>query len=314
MLKRLWFMAVQSVRSFAADDCLSLAAVVAFYAALSLAPVLAISLTVLDKVAGEDLNAKQQIMEQVYRLAGPPGARAVQDILDHAGTGRGRGLAAVVGVVTLLFGATAVFAALQAAMNRIWCVEPVPGRQLSAWIRKRLLSLGMLLALAALLLASLVMSLVINLAADSMSGLLPGSQGLWKLAGFLSGLLIFGLLFAIIFKVLPDANVAWRDVWIGAAVTAVLFALGRAMIGLYLRHSEVGSAYGTAGSLVVLLLWVHYSSMIMSLGAECTEVSAGMSGRGSSPAAHAVINRSKRPEGILRPHEEDQCEGKPASV
>lgn len=314
MLKRLVFMAVQSIRSFGADDCLSLAAVVAFYAALSLAPVLTISLTLLDKTAGESLDAKQQIMNQVQHLAGPAGARAVQDILDHGGSQRGRGMAAVVGVITLLFGATAVFAALQKAMNRIWCVEPTRGRQFSTWIRKRLLSLGMLLAIGLLLLVSLVLALVINLAADSMSGLLPGSQALWKLAGFASGLLIVGLLFAMIFKVLPDAEVAWRDVWIGAAVTAVLFALGRAMMGLYLRHSDVGSAYGAAGSLVVLLLWVYYSSMIMFLGAEFTEVYAAMGGRRISPSAHAVVNRSKRPEGTLHPPGEDQCNGRPATV
>jgi membrane protein len=175
-------------------------------------------------------------------------------------------LSAMLGAGAVVISATMVFAQLQTAMNRIWNVEPKPrGNAIFAWLRKRLLSLSMMAGIGFLMLVSLAISAALNL-------IFTGEGTLWKVIDLGVSLGIYTLLFAMIFKVLPDVEIQWRDVWGGAFITAILFDVGKFAIGKYLGYSSVGSAYGAAGSLVVLLVWVYYSSLVVFMGAEITQV------------------------------------------
>ena len=197
-------------------------------------------------------------------------------------------VATVISVIILLFGASGVFGQLQASLNRIWGVKPKPGRGVLGMIQDRLLSFGFTLVVGFLLLVSLLLTAGIALVADLAGGLMPASETLTQLLNFVLSLAIITLLFAMIFKFLPDAKIAWRDVWIGAFLTALLFTVGKFALGLYLGKSSVASSYGAAGSLIVLLLWVYYSSLILFFGAEFTQVYANRFGSRVAPADNAV--------------------------
>jgi membrane protein len=181
----------------------------------------------------------------------------------------------------LLFSASGVFAQLQSTMNKVWNVTPKPQNAIWDWLRKRLLSMGMVLSVAFILLASLVISAVIGM-------VLPGTGTLWNLVTAGVSMLVFIVLFAMIFKFLPDVQIAWRDVWVGAVLTAVLFTVGKYAIGVYIGNSAVASSYGTAGSLIALLVWVYYSAVIVLFGAELTQVYATRYGSGIQPEGGAV--------------------------
>jgi membrane protein len=191
-------------------------------------------------------------------------------------------------VVTILFGATGVFVELQTALDRIWNVEPRPGAGIWGFVKTRLLSFGMILGIGFLLLVSLVVATAVTAVGVWATGLLPGAKVLVEGLTFVVSFGLTTLLFAMIFKVLPDVEIAWGDVWIGAAATALLFTLGKFLIGLYLAKSSVASTYGAAGSLVIVLLWIYYSSQILFLGAEFTQVYAGRYGSNIRPSKHAV--------------------------
>jgi membrane protein len=231
---------------------------------------------------------QQRFGEELTATAGPDVARAVQSILAHA-QGFGSGvLATVVGVVALLFGASGVFGQLQDALNTIWGVEPKPGRGIWGLIHDRFLSLTMVLGTAFLLLVSLVISTALK----ALGGLVAPAPGfaavLWDIVNVVVSFGIITLLFALIYKVLPDATIGWRDVWIGAALTALLFTVGKYLLGLYLARGSVTSGYGAAGSLVLILLWVYYSSQILLFGAAFTRVYADRYGSHVQPAPNAV--------------------------
>ena len=271
--KALWRVTTRAVWGWWNDNCLRLGASLAFYTALSLAPLVIIVVGVAGLVA-ERQQVAWELATQSEHLMGTAGRQVVDTILTATEPQRGT-LAALVGLLTLVLGATAVFGELEAALNLIWEVQPKPlsgvGAALWDWLKQRILSLAMVLAIAFLLLVSLVVSAAVAGAATYLSGvddlrLLRGRA----LEVALSLPVLMGL-FALLFKYVPDVQLRWRDVWLGGAVTAVLFTIGKVVIGYYIGQASVGSAYGAAGSLVALLVWVYYSALIFFFGAEFTQ-------------------------------------------
>ena len=254
------------------DKAAQLGAALAFYSILSLAPLLIISLAIAALFFGD--KAEGEMMGQLTGLVGEQGAGAISQMLRHA-QHPGAGItAAVFGVITLMFGASGVFAQLQSAMNEIWNVPPKQSSGLWDMVRGRFVSFAMVLGTGFLLLVSLILSAIISGIGSFIGDHWPALQPLSQLANVGVSFIVVTLLFAMIFKLLPDADIAWRDVWVGALITAVLFTVGKFFIGLYLGKAAVGSAYGAAGSLVVLLIWIYYSAQILFFGAELTQVYA----------------------------------------
>jgi membrane protein len=280
-----WRLLKESGQEFSEDEVLSRAAGLAFYTALGLAPLVLLFLAVTTFLGPE---TKQAMIAQMEAMIGGEGARGLQMVLQSAERKPASGtLSAIVGLLTVLFSASGIFAQLQTTMNRIWEVRPKPGAGFWSWIRARLLSLGLLFSVLFLMLVSLVVSTGIAL-------LFSGTGALWNLLNLAVSILVFVVLFALIFKFLPDVKIAWRDVWVGAGLTAVLFAVGKYFIGLYLGNSSVASSYGAAGSLVALLVWVYYSAVIVLFGAEVTQVYARHLGSGIQPDEHAVHEDRRR--------------------
>ena len=263
-------------------------AALAYYTIFSLAPLLIIVVTIAGFLWPESGAAKAQLMQQITDLVGPDSADFVRQLLDNAQQpGSGGVFATIVGIVTLLIGATAAFAQLQDSLNAIWEVKPAPEYGFKALIMARVLSFGLILTVGFLLLVSLVLTVVIS----ALSAFIGGGgalEPLWQAVNFLVSLGIVTLLFAMMYRYLPDVEIAWRDTWIGAIATALLFTIGKQAIGLYLGSSSVASSYGAAGSLVLLLLWVFYSSAIFFFGAEMTQVFSRRFGKGIRPSKHAV--------------------------
>ncbi len=263
----------------------------AFYTLFSVAPILVIAVAIAGYVFGAD-NAQTQVLAQLQALIGNAGATAVRDLLASAHYSDKRGLAAAIGVITLLVGATSVFGELQNALGRIWQTPP-QSNEVGWWrvLRGRVLSIGMVLGVGFLLLVSLVVSAVLAAFGGWLGTFLPQLDIVLPI---LDVLLSFGmtvLLFAMIYKYVPRESISWEDVWIGASVTALLFTVGKLLIGIYLGKSSFNSAYGAAGSLIVLLLWIYYSAQIFLLGAEFTRVFAYDYGSRSA----GRINQKPRP-------------------
>lgn len=271
-LTKAWQLIREAAVDWMDDKASQLGAAMAFYSVLSIAPLLVITIAIASFVYDE-ADAKHQIASQMQELMGPEGAEAVTSLIENAQKPRTGTIAALLGLATLLFGASGVFGQLQDAMNTIWEVEPKP---LGFWgyLRARFLSFTMVLGTGFLLLASLVLSAWLSSMSDLLAAQLGGLATLTHIANVVISFAVITVLFALIFRVLPDTNVAWRDVWVGAIVTALLFTIGKYLIGLYLGTSSVGSAYGAAGSLVVLVVWIYYSAQILFFGAELTQVYA----------------------------------------
>ena len=273
-IKHLYELSRKAVVAWVDDYAPSMGAAISYYTIFSLAPLLVIVIAVAGAVFGRDA-VQEQILGQIGGLVGRDGATAVQAML-KAASDTGKGLVAgLISAVVLLVGATTVFAELQSALDRIWRV-PEKEKPSGVWavLRARLLSFGLILGLAFLLMVSLMVSAGLAAFDSWFGGLLPGWEVLLQGLNLLISLAIMTLLFAMIFKLMPTAPIAWRDVWIGAAVTAVLFELGKLLIGLYLGKSGVTEAFAAAGSLVVLVAWVYYAAQIFLLGAEFTKVYA----------------------------------------
>ena len=285
--KGAWGFTKRLVSQFVEDDAMTLAAAISFYTALSLAPLILVILAVAGAIWGRDAAAGAMV-GQIGGLIGQQAAQLTEEVIAKAAESDQRGWAAAIGIFMLLFGATTLFAQLQYSLNRIWEVKAKPGRGMILFIRKRLLSLGMILALGFLLMVSLVGSAAIEALTGTVRGDLPGADALWHGVNLLFSAVVYTVLFAAIYKYLPDAKVPWRTVWIGAAVTAVLFIVGQQLIGLYLGRGGVGSTYGAAGSLLVVLVWVYYSAMVFFFGAEFTQVYAARTGHGIEPSKLAV--------------------------
>jgi membrane protein len=270
------------------DNTFRLAASLAFYTIFSIAPILLISVEIAGFIFSRGA-AREQLIIQVEDLAGVQGGQAVAQILDSVGVWEGNWIAVAVGIGTILVGSTAVFAELQSALNQIWDVQPDPRHgAFKSLIRTRVRSFAVVVSVGFLLLVSLVVSAALAAAHNYLAAVLPVTPWLWQIINFLISLAITSLLFAMIYKYLPDVQITWRDVGIGALVTALLFNVGKSLLGLYLGQAAVASTYGAAGSFVVFLLWVYYSALISFFGAEFTQVYARRYGSRIRPEKHAM--------------------------
>lgn len=268
--KAIWDVTKAAATGFSEDKLPTLGAALAYSTIFSIAPLLIISIAVAGWVFGPEASTGE-IYRTVSGLIGDKGAQSIQDMVESASKNPDTGtFATVAGIVILLAGATGVFGQLQDSLNLIWRVQAVPGRSVSTILRQRLLSLSMVMVIAFLLLTSLVVSAVLAALGKYLNGYLPVGAGMWEAVNFVFSFLVITMLFAAIYKVLPDVHLAWGDVWRGALITSLLFTLGKFLIGLYLGRSSVASSYGAAGSLVVVLMWVYYSSVILFFGAEIT--------------------------------------------
>ena len=271
----------ETVREWREDGANRLAAALAYYTTFSLAPILVLIIAIAGLVGGREA-AQTQTMAQVEDLLGADGRDFVQGMIESASQPE-TGLAATfIGAVTLLFGALGVFGELQNSLNTIWEVKPKPAKNwidgVKRFILRRLLSFTMVLGIGFLLLASLVVSAAVSALGEYIGNRWPMADFWLGLINFIVSFVVITFLFAMIFKFLPEIQIAWRDVWLGAAVTSALFSLGKFLIGLYLGRSEVGNTFGAAGSLAILLIWIYYSAQILFFGAEFTQVYANRFG------------------------------------
>jgi len=250
-----------------------LAAALSFYTILSLAPLVILVIAVVALAFGRS-SAQDQILSQVQGMIGQDGATAVKTMIEHADKPASGMLASVVGLITLLFGASGVFGELRSALNKIWGAKPEGASGILGMIKQRFFSFGMVLAIGFLLLVSLILSAGLAAASKFFGGLLPIPKVILSAMNLLVSFGAISVLFALIFKYVPETKIAWKDVWTGAIGSAFLFTLGKFLIGIYLGKAAVGSAYGAAGSLIVVIVWVYYSSMIFFFGAEFTHVLA----------------------------------------
>jgi len=260
-------------------------AAVAFYTIFAIAPLFVLVLALAGLYFGEQA-ARKELFDQVAGLVGPKGADAIQTVLAAANRPKAGTFATVMGLITLFVGATSVFIQLQQSLNSIWNVRS-KGAGLRHFIRNRLLSFAALLGIGFLLLVSLIISAALAAVGKWMSGELAVEEPLWQTVDVIVSLAFITLLFAMIFKALPDVKIQWRDVWVGALITALLFTFGKFLIGFYLGRSSVASVYGAAGSFVVVLLWVYYSVQILLLGAATTRIFANRYGSAIVPSKHA---------------------------
>lgn len=278
----------QTVSEWIGDKVPMLGAALAYYTIFSLAPLLIISIAMAGIFLGQEA-AQGRVFEEVRGLLGDEGGRAIQDMVRSAGSNPSSGvIATLIGMGTLLLGASGVFGQVQASLNIMWGVEGKPGRGMRGLLKDRFLSFGFILVVGFLLLVSLLLSAAIAFLAEWMGQITPSLELLAHVLNFGLSFGIITVLFALMFKYLPDVKIVWKDVWLGAVITAALFTLGKTALGLYLGRSAVGSSYGAAGSLVVLLLWVYYSAQILFFGAEFTQVWANCFGSHVSPDGDSV--------------------------
>ncbi len=291
-LRSTWSIVREAASDWVDDKATRLSAAVAFYTLLSLAPLFMIAIAIAGAVFGPEA-ATGALTDQLRDLVGDAGAEVAKTTVERANRPKEGVVATIIGIATLLFGASGVFGELQDALNTAWGVQPKPGRGIWVMVRDRFLSFGMVLVVGFLLLVSLVITTALAAFSGYLGGIVPVLPALMQAANFLFGYLIVMALFALIFKFLPDAEIGWRDVWFGAAVTAALFTVGKYLISIYLGHGGVSTPFGAAGSLVAFIVWVYYSGLILFFGAELTKVTAQHAGRQIRPAANAEPAKSE---------------------
>jgi membrane protein len=270
------------------DKCPQLGAALAYYTIFSLAPLVLVLLGVFGLIYGSNEQARQKILDQLSYLVDPSGVKVFQDIANSAAEPKAGILATAIGILIALFGASGIFGQLQDALNTIWAVKPKPGQGIWGFIRARFLSFAMVGGVCFLLLVSLTVEGLLKGLHSYLQSIFPGGHYLGLAIFYVFDLGIIVLLFAMLFRYLPDAKIAWRDVWTGAALTAILFVIGKLLLSLYLGSGAAGSAYGAASSLITLLLWMFYSAQILLFGAEFTKVYANVYGSHVEPEEHAV--------------------------
>jgi membrane protein len=301
-LKALWVLLEQTALAWNRHEATRLGAALAFYTVLSLAPLVILTIAIASLFI-DTATAQHDVMQQFQELLGPAGAEAVRNLITHSKNVTVGSLASILGLLTLLFGASQVFSELQVALNRIWEADAskTSGVMASvvAIVRQRFLSFGLVLAIGLLLLISLVFSAALSALGTLMHSALPLPEWVLHVFDFLLTAAGTSALFALIFQYIPQSSTEWRYSWIGGAVTAGLFSLGKTFIGIYLGKAGVGSSYGAAGSLVVVVAWVYYSSQIFFFGAEFThamtqnQVLKGK-GRAATPNAPKAVERPPR--------------------
>jgi len=291
----LWQVVKETGTAWDEDNVTRLAASLAYYTLLSIAPLIVLAVAVTGLAFGEEA-ARQHIAGELAGVVGAGAADAIQSIAKNArapGTGA---FSVAVGVLVLLFGASGVFGELQAALNTVWDVAPKPGRGIWGIIKDRFFSFTLVVGVAFLLLVSLLVSAALTWVGAFFEHTLPGGAVVWQVLNFFISLGVVSALFALMFKTLPDVHIQWKDVWVGAAVTAGLFTLGKFGLGVYLGRAGVSSAYGAAGSIVALVIWVYYSAQVLLVGAEFTEAYARHFGSRITPDDDAVAVERGRVE------------------
>jgi membrane protein len=287
MFQTIWALIKAMVSGFIEHDALSRGASIAYFTLFSLAPLLIIVIAIASLVFGYEAS-QQAIVGQFSGLMGTQTADALQSMLQGANLQGSGTLATVIGLVTLLITATGALSEIQWTLNTTWNAKPQAG--LSSLVRVRIVSLGLILTLGFLMLVSLVISAGLTAVGKYLNAIFPGGQVLLAAANFVVSLALLAAVFAAIFKILPDKQIAWRDVAIGAIATALLFTIGKSLIGLYIGSSQIASGYGAAGSLIVLLVWLYYSSLIFLLGAEFTRAYAEAIGSYKGDSSTGVTN------------------------
>jgi membrane protein len=276
-LKSPWTVTKRAFSDFWDDNALRLAASLAFYTLLSLAPLLIVAIGVAGFVFGPDA-VRGELVGSLTDLVGKDGGKTIETALANASKPSDNILATIVGVALLLFGASGVFAELQAALNTIWEVKAKPNRGILGMLKDRFISFAMVLVIGFLLLVSLMVTAVLNATSDWIASRYEFWVTIGQVANQLVSFAVITVLFGLIFKVLPDVKLKWRDVLVGAMITSALFTAGKYLIGLYLGHSSVASVYGAAGSVVVLLVWSYYSTALLLFGAEVTQAYVNLRG------------------------------------
>lgn len=288
---------METIKEWQEDGAARLAAALSYYTTFSLAPLLVVVIAIAGMVGGRDA-AQSLVMDQVEDLTGVEGREFVVSMIENASSSSAGVVASIIGTVTLLIAALGTFNELQKALNRIWDVEPKPiegwGNRVKDFIFKRLLSFSLLLGIGFLLLVALVVSAGLSAINEYLSTIPLLSNLVLQILNLLISLGLITLLFALIFKFIPDIEIGWRSVWLGAFITAVLFTVGKQLIGLYLGRSDISNTFGAAGSLALIMIWVYYSSQILFLGAEFTQVFAKRYGKQPRPDEHAVEGKRKR--------------------
>jgi membrane protein len=283
-----WTVLRDTVKDFVEDDSFSYASSIAFSTIFSLPAILIIALAI-GSTFYERNVVQTELINQVARLVGPDTAKEIENILLQAAFDSTGWWAKTVGVVTLVVSATTVFMSLQSSLNKIWGIKPKPARGWLKYIINRLISLAMVISFGFVLLVSLVIDTILVVFQGMLTRIMEGvTLYLVTALNIVISLAFITLIFALLFKVLPDAKIKWRHVWVGAIVTTLLFTAGKYLIGFYLGSSTFNSAYGAAGSLVIILLWVYYSTVIFLFGAELTSVYARNSGAAIQPYSNAV--------------------------
>jgi membrane protein len=299
--KSIWELIKQTVSCWSEINAPRLGASLAFYTLLSIAPLLVICISIAGLVYGPKA-AQEQIGAQIQGVVGTQSADAIQSLLEHASKPGSGIVAAVVGFFTLLFGASGVFGELRDSLNGVWGVKSAGSSGLKGMITYRFFSFAMVLGIGFLLLVSLILSAAIAALGKFLSGALPIPEAVMHVFSILVSFLAITVLFALLYKVVPDVQIEWRDVIIGAAVTSLLFSIGKFLIGIYLGKASVGSAYGAAGSLVVFIVWVYYSAQIFFVGAEFTRAFTERHGsRAKARAEETQPSRPSPPRQIRRP-------------
>ncbi len=293
--KQVWNVIQTTVSEWNEDNASRLAASLAYYTLLAIAPLLVLALAIVGLGFGEEA-ARGRIAGELTAVVGAQAGKALQDIVANARTPSTGIISSVLSLAVLVAGASGVFGELQQSLNTVWGVEPKPGRGLRGFLRDRFLSFTMVMGVAFLLLVSLIATTLLAAVGRFMADTLPGGAGLWHVINTLVSLGVTAVLFAVMFKGVPDVKVAWRSVFVGAFVTALLFTLGKFLLGLYLGRASVGSGYGAAGLLIVLVVWVYYSAQILFLGAEFTQVLARTTGSPVEPTANAMPTSAATPE------------------
>jgi membrane protein len=287
-IKQIGQLLVTAFKEWNQDQAPQMAAALAYYTVFSLAPLLLLVIAIAGIFLGQEA-AQGQILSQFQGLVGEQGAQAIQAAIKNASESQSGGIASVISIIALIFGASGVLSQLQSALNTAWEVKAKPKSNLWGFIRSRLFSFSMILVIAFLLVVSLILSAALAALNAFMSDLLPGGIGpLLQIFNIILSIGILTLLFGLMFKVLPDAKIAWKDVWVGALVTSLLFTIGKQALGVYIGNGSLGSAYGAGSFLLILLVWIYYSAQILFFGAELTQVYSSRFGSRIVPAEYAV--------------------------
>jgi membrane protein len=287
----------QTFQEWLADKAPQLGAALAYYTVFSLAPLILVLLAIVGVIFREDpAGAWNKITQQMSYFLDPSTLEVVQNIAQKASEPGKSTIATIIGVALAIFGASGVFGQLQDALNTIWGVKAKPGGGMWGFLRTRFLSFAMVAGVCFLLLVSLTLESLLKAFSHYVQSILPGGITVALAVYLIFDFAVVVLLFAMIFKFLPDVQIQWRDVWIGAVITAILFGIGKWLLGFYLGSGAAGSAYGAASSLITLLLWVYYSSQILLFGAEFTQVYAARAGGAFKPTEYAVLVETKEVE------------------